>query len=49
MNEFAKAFKAGRDIDINFITGLENYPAALRYYVIKGFYDTIEILTTKLK
>ena len=48
LSDYAKAFEANEDVDVNYIDSLDNYPAALRYYLIKGFYDTVTKAITVL-
>ena len=48
LNDAAKVFADDGDIDINYID-LADYPAALRYHVIKGFYDTVANVAEKMR
>ena len=49
MCDNATAFKADKEFDINFIDNLNEYPANLRFHVIKGFFDTMTKITELTK
>ncbi len=50
LHDMGESFDAGGDdIDANRVYDLDKYPAALRYHLLKGFFDTVTAITKELR